>query len=79
MKNKLQILGKIKKVNPPDYLYDRIIDRFENRVTISTINLYVVIILLLLKFNIFSYNYFTPDNMFFVDLFNVPISFLEYE
>ena len=79
MKNKLQILGKIKKVNPPDYLYDRIIDRFENRVTISTINLYVVIILLLFKFNIISYNYFTPDNMFFVDLFNVPISFLEYE
>lgn len=79
MKNKLQILGKIKKVNPPDYLYDRIIDRFENRVTISTISLYVVIFLLLLKFNIFSYNYFTADNMFFVDLFNVTISFLEYE
>lgn len=79
MKNKLQILGKIKKVNPPDYLYDRIIDRFENRVTISTISHYVVIILLLFKFNIFSYNYFTADNMFFVDLFNVPISFLEYE
>lgn len=77
--DKLQILGTIMKVSPPDYIYDRILESVGDRAKSPPIYLYAAVILVLIMVNIFSYNSLIADEFFIVDLINSPISFIEYE
>ena len=79
MQDKLEILSTIKRVSPPDYLYDKILERINNKIQASLIYAYAACILLLITFNIFSINFSIADNLAAINLVDVPTTFLQYE
>ena len=78
MQDKLEILNTIKRVSPPDYLYDKILERVNNKIQAPLIYAYAACIILLITFNIFSFN-FSIDNVTAINLVDMPINFLQYE
>ena len=79
MQDKLEILNTIKRVSPPDYLYDKILERINNKIQAPLIYAYAACIILLIAFNIFSIISPWDDNVVSVNLLNMPISYLQYE
>ena len=79
MQDKLEILSTIKRVSPPDYLYDKILERINNKIQASLIYAYAACILLLITFNIFSINFSIADNLAAINLIDMPTNFLQYE
>ena len=62
MQDKLEILNTIKRVSPPDYLYDKILERINNKIQAPLIYAYAACIILLIAFNIFSFNLSIDNN-----------------
>jgi len=79
MQDKLEILNTIKRVSPPDYLYDKILERINNRAQAPLIFAYASCILLLIAFNIFSFNLHIDNNLMSINLIDIPTNFLQYE
>ena len=79
MEDKLEILNTIKRVSPPDYLYNKILERINNKMNLYLIFAYAVCILSLVVFNIFSFNYYLNNNLEAINLVDMPINFLQYE
>jgi len=79
MQDKLEILSTIKRVTPPDYLYDKILEKINNNMQAPLIYAYAACILLLITFNIFSINFSIADNLAAINLVDVPTNFLQYE
>ena len=79
MQDKLEILSTIKRVTPPDYLYENIIERINNKAQVPLIYAYAACIILLIVFNIFSINLSIDDNLAAINLVDVPTNFLQYE
>ena len=79
MQDKLEILNTIKRVSPPDYLYDKILERINNKIQAPLIYAYAACIILLIAFNSFSIISHWDDNVVSVNLLNMPISYLQYE
>ena len=79
MQDKLEILSTIKRVTPPDYLYENIIERINNKAQAPLIYAYAAGIILLIAFNIFSINLSIDDNLAAINLVDVPTNFLQYE
>ena len=79
MQDKLEILSTIKRVTPPDYLYDKILEKINNNMKAPLIYAYAACILLLITFNIFSINFSIADNLAAINLVDVPTNFLQYE
>ena len=79
MQDKLEILNTIKRVTPPDYLYDKIFDRINNKMNPYLIYAYAACILSLIAFNIFSFNYSLDNNLVSINLFDMPANFVYYE
>ena len=79
MQDKLEILNTIKRVSPPDYLYDKILEKINNKMQAPLIYAYAVCILLLITFNILSINFSIADNLSTINLVDVPTNFLQYE
>ena len=79
MQDKLEILSTIKRVSPPDYLYDKILEKINNNMQAPLIYAYAACILLLITFNIFSINFSIADNLAAINLVDVPTTFLQYE
>ena len=79
MQDKLEILSTIKRVSPPDYLYDKILERINNKIQAPLIYAYAAGIILLIAFNIFSINLSIDDNLAAINLVDVPTNFLQYE
>ncbi len=79
MQDKLEILSTIKRVTPPDYLYDKILEKINNNMQAPLIYAYAACILLLITFNIFSINFSIADNLAAINLVDVPTTFLQYE
>ena len=79
MQDKLEILNTIKRVSPPDYLYDKILEKINNKMQTPLIYAYAACILLLITFNIFSINFSIADNLAAINLIDMPTNFLQYE
>ena len=79
MQDKLEILNTINRVTPPDYLYDKILQRINNKAQAPLIFAYAAGILLLIAFNIFSFNLSIDNNLTAINLIDMPTSFLQYE
>ena len=79
MQDKLEILSTIKRVTPPDYLYDKILERINNKIQAPLIYSYAACIILLIAFNIFSFNLSIDNNLTAINLIDIPTIFLEYE
>ena len=79
MQDKLEILSTIKRVTPPDYLYDKILEKINNNMQAPLIYAYAAFILLLITFNIFSINFYIADNLAAINLIDMPTNFLQYE
>ena len=79
MQDKLEILSTIKRVTPPDYLYDKILEKINNNMQAPLIYAYAACILLLITFNIFSINFSIADNLASINLIDMPTNFLQYE
>jgi hypothetical protein len=79
MQDKLEILSTIKRVTPPDYLYDKILEKINNNMQAPLIYAYAACILLLITFNIFSINFSIADNLAAINLIDMPTNFLQYE
>ena len=79
MQDKLEILNTIKRVSPPDYLYDKIIERINNKIQAPLIYAYAACIILLIAFNIFSFNLSIDNNLTAINLIDMPTNFLQYE
>lgn len=79
MQDKLEILSTIKRVSPPDYLYDKILEKINNNMQAPLIYAYAACILLLITFNIFSINFSIADNLAAINLIDMPTNFLQYE
>ena len=79
MQDKLEILNTIKRVSPPDYLYDKILERINNKIQAPLIYAYAACIIFLITFNIFSFSFFISDSVVAINLVDMPINFLEYE
>ena len=79
MQDKLEILNTIKRVSPPDYLYDKILEKINNKIQAPLIYAYAACILLLITFNIFSINFSIADNLAAINLIDMPTNFLQYE
>ena len=79
MQDKLEILNTIKRVSPPDYLYDKILERINNKIQAPLIYAYAACIILLIAFNIFSFNLSIDNNLTAINLIDIPTNFLEYE
>tara|TARA_B110001469_G_scaffold86652_1_gene82082 strand:- start:75 stop:314 length:240 start_codon:yes stop_codon:yes gene_type:complete len=79
MQDKLEMLITIKRVSPPDYLYDKIIERINNKIQAPLIYAYAACIILLIAFNIFSFNLSIDNNLTAINLIDMPTNFLQYE
>jgi hypothetical protein len=79
MQDKLEILNTIKRVSPPDYLYDKILERINNKIQAPLIYAYAACIILLIAFNIFSFNLSIDNNLTAINLIDMPTKFLQYE
>ena len=79
MQDKLEILNTIKRVSPPDYLYDKILERINNKIQAPLIYAYAACIILLIAFNTFSFNLSIDNNSTAINLIDMPTNFLEYE
>ena len=79
MQDKLEILSTIKRVTPPDYLYDKILERINNKIQAPLIYSYAACSILLIAFNIFSFNLSIDNNLTAINLIDIPTNFLEYE
>ena len=79
MQDKLEILSTIKRVTPPDYLYDKILEKINNNMQAPLIYAYAACILLLITFNIYSINFSIADNLAAINLIDMPTNFLQYE
>jgi hypothetical protein len=79
MQDKLEILNTIKRVSPPDYLYDKILEKINNKMQAPLIYAYAACIILLIAFNIFSFNLSIDNNLTAINLIDMPTNFLEYE
>ena len=79
MQDKLEILNTIKRVSPPDYLYDKILERINNKIQAPLIYAYSACIIFLIVFNIFSFNLCIDDNLTAINLIDTPTNFLQYE
>lgn len=79
MQDKLEILNTIKRVSPPDYLYDKILERINNKIQAPLIYAYAACIILLIAFNIFSFNLSIDNNLTAINLIDIPTNFLQYE
>jgi hypothetical protein len=79
MQDKLEILNTIKRVSPPDYLYDKILERINNKIQAPLIYAYAACIILLIAFNIFSFNLSIDNNLTAINLIDMPTNFLQYE
>ena len=79
MQDKLEILNTIKRVSPPDYLYDKILDKINNKIQAPLIYAYAACIILLIAFNIFSFNLSIDNNLTAINLIDMPTNFLQYE
>ena len=75
MQDKLEILNTIKRVSPPDYLYDKILERINTKIQRPLIYTFVACIILLITFNFFTFNFSVVD----INLVDMPIKFLQYE
>ena len=79
MQDKLEILNTIKRVSPPDYLYDKILERINNKIKAPLIYAYAACIILLIAFNTFSFNLSIDNNSTAINLIDMPTNFLQYE
>ena len=79
MQDKLEILNTIKRVSPPDYLYDKILEKINNKIQAPLIYAYAACIILLIAFNIFSFNLSIDNNLTAINLIDMPTNFLQYE
>jgi hypothetical protein len=79
MQDKLEILNTIKRVSPPDYLYDKILERINNKIQAPLIYAYAACIILLIAFNTFSFNLSIDNNSTTLNLIDMPTNFLQYE
>ena len=79
MQDKLEILNTIKRVSPPDYLYDKILERINNKIQAPLIYAYAACIILLIAFNIFSFNLSIDNNLTAINIIDMPTNFLQYE
>ena len=79
MQDKLEILNTIKRVSPPDYLYDKILEKINNKMQAPLIYAYAACIILLIAFNIFSFNLSIDNNSTAINLIDMPTNFLQYE
>ena len=79
MQDKLEILNTIKRVSPPDYLYDKILEKINNKMQAPLIYAYAACIILLIAFNIFSFNLSIDNNLTAINLIDMPTNFLQYE
>ena len=79
MQDKLEILNTIKRVSPPDYLYDKILERVNNKIQAPLIYAYAACIILLIAFNIFSFNFSIDNSSTAINLVDMPTNFLQYE
>ena len=79
MQDKLEILNTIKRVSPPDYLYDKILERINNKIQAPLIYAYAACIILLIAFNTFSFNLSIDNNLTAINLIDMPTNFLQYE
>ena len=79
MQDKLEMLITIKRVSPPDYLYDKILERINNKIQAPLIYAYAACIILLIAFNIFSFNLSIDNNLTAINLIDMPTNFLQYE
>jgi hypothetical protein len=79
MQDKLEMLITIKRVSPPDYLYDKILEKINNKMQAPLIYAYAACIILLIAFNIFSFNLSIDNNLTAINLIDMPTNFLQYE
>ena len=79
MQDKLEILNTIKRVSPPDYLYDKILERINTKIQRPLIYTYVACIILLITFNFFTFNLSIDNNLTAINLIDMPTNFLQYE
>jgi len=79
MQDKLEILNTIKRVSPPDYLYDKILEGINNKIQAPLIYAYAACIILLIAFNTFSFNLSIDNNLTAINLIDMPTNFLQYE
>ena len=79
MQDKIAILNTINRVTPPDYLYENIIERINNKAQAPLIFAYAAFIILLIAFNIFSINFSIDDNLTAINLIDMPTNFFQYE
>jgi len=79
MQDKLEILNTIKRVSPPDYLYNKILERINNKIQAPLIYAYASSIILLIAFNILSFNLSIDNNLTVINLIDMPTNFLQYE
>ena len=79
MQDKLEMLITIKRVSPPDYLYDMILEKINNKMQAPLIYAYAACIILLIAFNIFSFNLSIDNNLTAINLIDMPTNFLQYE
>jgi hypothetical protein len=79
MQDKSEILNTIKRVSPPDYLYDKILEKINNKMQAPLIYAYAACIILLIAFNIFSFNLSIDNNLTAINLIDMPTNFLQYE
>jgi hypothetical protein len=79
MQDKLEILNTIKRVSPPDYLFDKILERINNKIQAPLIYAYAACIILLIAFNIFSFNLSIDKYLTAINLIDMPTNFLHFE
>ena len=79
MQDKLEILNTIKRVSPPDYLYDKILEKINNKMQAPLIYAYAACILLLIAFNIFSFSFSVDANSASINIVDSPLNYLSYE
>ncbi len=80
MQDKLEILNTIKKVSPPDYLYYKILERINNnKIQSPLVYTYAACILLLIAFNVFSFNLSVDTNLVSINIVDFPVNYLIYE
>jgi hypothetical protein len=80
MQDKLEILNTIKRVSPPDYLYDKILERINNnKIQPPLVYTYAACILLLIAFNIFSFSFSVDANSASINIVDSPLNYLSYQ
>jgi hypothetical protein len=81
MRVSFEDLNKIERVNPPDGLYNKIMESVNNRANVKLIYASVACIVLLITINIFSYKNYNESRSisFNNDYLNIPINNLSYE